>query len=96
VVHILDQVIWAEPDNVVGRELAAAAHTQMGHSSENSIWRNAYLSVANELRKGLPKGDKNHWILRDVLKGISPLLLVNSLSIRLNGPKAEGWAFTIN
>tara|TARA_B100000780_G_C20751932_1_gene298738 strand:- start:297 stop:440 length:144 start_codon:yes stop_codon:yes gene_type:complete len=31
VVHILDQVIWAEPDNVVGRELAAAAHTQIGH-----------------------------------------------------------------
>tara|TARA_B100000780_G_C20751932_1_gene298737 strand:- start:105 stop:263 length:159 start_codon:yes stop_codon:yes gene_type:complete len=52
--------------------------------------------VAKELRKGLPKGDKNHRVLRDALKGISPLLLVNSLSVRLNGPKAAGWAFTIN
>ena len=45
---------------------------------------------------GLPKGDKNHRVLRDVLKGMSPLLLMNSLSIRLNGPKAAGLAFTIN
>ena len=96
VVHILDQVIWAEPDNMVARELAAAAHTQMGYGAENPTWRNAYLSAANELRVGLPKGDKNHRVLRDVLKGMSPLLLMNSLSIRLNGPKAAGLAFTIN
>ena len=35
-------------------------------------------------------------VLRDVLKGMSPLLLMNSLSIRVNGPKAAGLAFTIN
>ena len=96
VVHILDQLIWAKPNNMAARELAAAAHTQMGYGSENSIWRNAYLSMANELREGLPKGDKNHWVLRDVLKGMSPLLLMNSISIQVNGPKVAGRAFTIN
>jgi alkyl sulfatase BDS1-like metallo-beta-lactamase superfamily hydrolase len=96
VVHILDQVIWAEPDNMAARDLAAAAHTQLGYGSENPTWRNAYLSAANELREGVPKADKNHRVLRDVLKGMSPLLLMNSLSIRLNGPKAAGLAFTIN
>jgi alkyl sulfatase BDS1-like metallo-beta-lactamase superfamily hydrolase len=96
VAHILDQVIWAEPGNMRARDLAAAAHTQMGYVSENPTWRNAYLSAANELRDGIPKGDKNHRVLRDVFKGMSPLLLMNSLSIRINGSKAAGHGFTIN
>lgn len=96
VAYILDQVIWAEPSNMQARELAALAHTQMGYAAENATWRNAYLSAANELREGIPKGEKNHRILRDVFKGMSSVLLMNSLSIRLNGPKAVGHAFTIN
>jgi alkyl sulfatase BDS1-like metallo-beta-lactamase superfamily hydrolase len=95
-VHILDQVIWAEPDHSEARELAAAAHTQLGYAAENATWRNAYLSAAQELRRGLPEAAKNHRVLRDVMKGMSVLLLLNSLSIRLNGPKAIGAAFTIN
>ena len=96
VAHILDQVIWADPGNLRARALAAAAHTQMGYAAENATWRNAYLSAANELREGIPTGEKNHRVLRDVFKGMSPVLLMNSLSIRLNGPKAAGHAFTIN
>jgi alkyl sulfatase BDS1-like metallo-beta-lactamase superfamily hydrolase len=89
VVHIVDHIIWAEPDNMRAHQLAAAAHTQMGYGAENPTWRNAYLSTANKFRNGVPKEDKNHWVLRDVLKGMSPLLLMNSLSIRLTdqGPQ---------
>ncbi len=96
VVHILNQVIWAQPDHTEARELAAAAHTQLGYQAENATWRNAYLSAALELRDGLPEGEKNHRVLRDVLKGMDPVLLLNSISIRLNGPKANGKAFIIN
>jgi len=96
VVHILDQVIWAEPDNLKARELCAAAHMQMGYAAENPTWRNAYLSAANELRYGVPKVNKNHRVVRDVLKGMHPILLLNSLSIRLNGSRAKDKSFTIN
>ncbi len=96
VVHVLDQVIWAEPGHGEARELAAAAHTQLGYAAENATWRNAYLSAAQELRFGLPQAKKNHRVLRDVMKGMSQLLLLNSLSIRLNGPKSIGVAFTVN
>ena len=41
VVHILNQVLWADPKNVAARELASAAHTQLGYSAENATWRNA-------------------------------------------------------
>ena len=96
VVYILDQILWAYPDNTEAKELAALTHTQLGFSSENATWRNAYLSAAQELREGIPSEGKNHRILRDVLKGMSPILLLNSLSIRINGPKAENKFFTIN
>ena len=49
VVYIVDQIIWAEPDNMRARQLAAAAHTQMGYGAENPTCCNAYLSAANEL-----------------------------------------------
>jgi alkyl sulfatase BDS1-like metallo-beta-lactamase superfamily hydrolase len=96
IVHIVDQIIWAEPDNMRAHQLAAAAHTQMGSGAENSTWRNTYLSAANELRHEVPKGNKNHRVLRDGLKGMCPLLLMNPLSIRLNAPRAPGRSFVIN
>ena len=96
VVHVLDQVIWADPDNIEARKIAAAAHTQLGYANENATWRNAYLSAAQELRQGIPEGEKNHRVLRDVLKGMSPTLLFNSMSIRLNGPDAVDAGYTIN
>ena len=96
VVHVLDQVLWAEPDHGEARLLAAAAHTQLGYGAENATWRNAYLSAAQELRNGVPAGTKNPRTLRDVTKGMSVLLALNALSIRLNGSKAVGSGFVIN
>jgi alkyl sulfatase BDS1-like metallo-beta-lactamase superfamily hydrolase len=95
VVHILDQVLWVEPHNHAAREMAAAAHMQLGYGAENATWRNAYLSAAQELRDGLPE-PKNARVLRDVMRGMEALLLLNALSIRLNGPRAVGQHFTIN
>ena len=96
VVHVLDQVLWAEPDHEEARALAAAAHTQLGYGAENATWRNAYLSAARELRHGVPAGTKNPRTLRDVTKGMSVLLALNALSIRLNGLKAVGSGFVVN
>ena len=96
VVHILDQVIWAEPEHREARELAAIAHTQLGYGAENATWRNAYLSAAQELREGVPEGTKNPRNLRDVTKGMSVLPALNALSVRLNGSKAVESRFVIN
>ena len=96
VVHVLDLVMWAFPDHGEARELSAAAHTQLGYGAENATWRNAYLSAAQELRDGVPSGTKNPRSLRDVTKGMSVLLALNALSVRLNGSKAVGSGFVIN
>ena len=96
VVHVLDLVMWAFPDHGEARELSAAAQTQLGYGAENAAWRNAYLSAAQELRDGVPSGTKNPRSLRDVTKGMSVLLALNALSVRLNGSKAVGSGFVIN
>ncbi len=96
VVHVLDLVMWAHPDHGEARELSAAAHTQLGYGAENATWRNAYLSAAQELRDGVPSGTKNPRSLRDVTKGMSVLLALNALSVRLNGSKAAGPGFVVN
>jgi len=56
VAHILDPVLWVEPEHRRARELAAAAHVQLGYGAENATWRNAYLTAAKELREGLRPG----------------------------------------
>ena len=96
VVHILNQVLWADPKNVAARELASAAHTQLGYSAENATWRNAYLSAAIELTEGLPEIPKLHRVLRDVTRSMSVLHMLDALSIRLNASRSEGKAFEIN
>lgn len=96
VAHVLDMVIWAEPDNMRARNLAADAHTQMGYASENATWRNAYLTAAMELREGLPPERSSLRMSRDVLVNMEPDMLLNAMSIRLNGKKAEDQSFTVN
>jgi len=96
VVHILNQVLWAEPENSLARELASAAHTQLGYSAENATWRNAYLSAAIELTQGLPETPKLHRVLRDVTRSMSVLHMLDALSIRLNASRAIDKTFVIN
>ena len=96
VVYVLDQILWVEPDHAEARSLAARAHQQLGYMAENATWRNAYLSAAQELRSGVNTASRNHRVLRDVVKGMSTYLLLNALSVRVNGMSAIGDAFTIN
>ncbi len=96
VVHVLNQVLWTDPENMAARELASAAHTQLGYSAENATWRNAYLSAAIELTQGLPETPKLHRALRDVTRSMSVLHMLDALSIRLNASRAAGKTFIVN
>ncbi|MDY6312935.1 MAG: alkyl sulfatase dimerization domain-containing protein [Lachnospiraceae bacterium] len=49
-----NHVVLANPDNTDARLLCADALEQMGYVAESSIWRNAYLTGAWELRNGVP------------------------------------------
>jgi alkyl sulfatase BDS1-like metallo-beta-lactamase superfamily hydrolase len=52
-VELLQQLVFAEPDNAVAKELLARCHEQLGYRAESATWRNSYLTAALELRQGV-------------------------------------------
>ncbi len=50
---MLDRLVFAEPDNAEARALLARTHRQMAYQAESAIWRNMYLTAAQELEQGV-------------------------------------------
>ena len=97
VAQVLNQVVFAEPDNALARYLEADALEQMGYQAESGIWRNIYLSGAWELRNGIPKafgtgGTAN----ADTITAMTIPLFFDYWGIRLNAAKADGKTIILN
>lgn len=95
VAQIVNQVVFAEPDNVEARELQAAALEQLGYQAESAPWRNIYLTGAAELRGGVPAVPRR-LVSPELLAGMTPEQVFDFLAVRLNGPEAAGAAFAVN
>ena len=94
VAQLLNYVVFADPENKEARNLEADALEQLGYQQESSIFRNAYLTAAVELRTGKPTGSLRGSV--SILAAISDSALFDFLAVRLNGPKADGKTITIN
>jgi alkyl sulfatase BDS1-like metallo-beta-lactamase superfamily hydrolase len=82
---LLDHVVAAEPSNELGKQQLAAVYEQLGFGAENAVWRNFYLTAAQELgsqEKGAPQS----------VIAINPKSTVedwfDALSLQVDGPKA--------
>ena len=51
--ELLNRVVFADAADAAARTLLAACYDQLAWQSENSVWRNFYLSGAKELRGGV-------------------------------------------
>lgn len=49
---LLQNLVFAGPDNIAAKGLLAESYEQQGFQSESAIWRNQFLAAANELRQG--------------------------------------------
>lgn len=67
----IDWMGGADPDNDQARALQADALEQLGYQCENTTWRNAYLTGAQELRGGVKR-----------VRGGQPPDLVRALTVR--------------
>ena len=88
VAEVTQRVVFAQPDCRRARLLCADAMEQMGYQAESGIWRNAYLTAAEELRFGtrdarLKRGNG------EILKNLSPDFLLDYLGIVLDGERAK-------
>lgn len=84
---LLNQLVFADPENVEGRALLADSYEQQGYQAESAIWRNMFLSGARDLREGMKAGINAQSI--DMISAIPTGLLLDSVSTRLD-PKIIG------
>jgi alkyl sulfatase BDS1-like metallo-beta-lactamase superfamily hydrolase len=96
VAEVMNRVVFAEPENIDARMLAADALEQLGYNSEAATWRNSYLCAAFELRNGLPQTDSLLSPGLKVLHALTIDMVFDFFGVRLNGLKAEGKKISIN
>ncbi len=92
--QLLQHAVFAEPENQEAKELLAQAYERLGIGSENSTWRNFYLTGAQELRHGIKK------TALDAGTGMAAALsveqLFDTIAIRVDGLRAGGERLTID
>ncbi len=95
VAEIVKHVVFANPENKEAKYLLADALEQLGYQAESGMWRNVYLQGAYELRHGTPQ-IKNNKVNQDAVKAMTPEMLFDYISVRLNHKKAENKKLAIN
>lgn len=89
--QLLQHAVFADPAHGAAKELLAQVYERLGHGAENGIWRNFYLTGAQELRHG-PEVTPV-----DLGGGMAAVLSIeqifDTLAIRIDAPKA--WHDTI-
>ena len=94
--ELLDHVVFAQPDHRGARELLARTYEQLGYQAESAIWRNVYLSGAQELRSGKTANGPDPAQAIELL-GLAPVTrYLEAMAASLNGPRADGSALKIN
>lgn len=96
VVQVVNNVVFAEPDNIAARKLQAAALEQLGFQAESGPWRNFYLAAATELRNGVVASRMPDNTAEDFASALTLDMFFDAMAVRLNGPDAEGENLVIN
>jgi alkyl sulfatase BDS1-like metallo-beta-lactamase superfamily hydrolase len=96
VMQVLMQVVYADPSNMKARNLMADASEQLGYQSEAGTWRGWYMSAAKDLREGVKPMQVAVFASPDTVSAMPLELFFDYLSIRLNGPRAEGKTIKLN
>jgi len=88
--ELLNHAVFAEPHNAQAKGLLAKVYDQLGYQAESAPWRDVYLTGAYELRNGAPENGIDMSIMEGVLLKTPVANFLDSMAVRLNGPKAEG------
>ena len=96
VAEVLNHLVFAEPGNKDAKEVLAQTYDQLGYQAESGPWRDVYLTGANELRHGSPKEGISLAAAKEMLRYAPLDRFFDSMSLRLNGPDADGQELTLN
>jgi alkyl sulfatase BDS1-like metallo-beta-lactamase superfamily hydrolase len=95
VVEMVNHLVFAQPDNAQARALQAKALEQLGYQAESGVWRNEYLTAAQELREGV-KRYASSIQGPDLLKAMPLEMIFDFISVRLDHQKSDGRTVGVN
>jgi alkyl sulfatase BDS1-like metallo-beta-lactamase superfamily hydrolase len=90
---LLQNLVFAEPENAAAKALLAQSYEQQGYQAESAIWRNQFLSAANDLRQGRPETSAAQ--SNDMVAAISTQELLDSAATRFAPEKPSVRNFSI-
>lgn len=96
VAQVVNNLVFAEPNNQAAKNLQADALEQLGYQAESGPWRNFYLTGAKELREGIKKLPTPDTASPDTVRAMDMDLFLDYLAMRLDGPRADGKKIGIN
>ncbi|MFI6683484.1 alkyl/aryl-sulfatase [Streptomyces sp. NPDC050485] len=92
---LLNHCVFADPEDRDAKSQLASVYDRLGVATENAVWRNFYLTGAQELRHGVRVPDASTAGV-DMLMALSVDQLIDSVAIRVNGPRAWDVALTMD
>ena len=94
--ELLNQVVFAQPGHGGARLLLARSYEQLAYVAESAIWRNFYLTGAQELRSGKTGAGPDPALAVGMLGLASVERYLDAMAAALNGPKADGSDLKLN
>lgn len=85
---LLNHAVMADDEDKEAKALLASAYDQLGYQTENSLWRNIYLTGSDELRGGVRKLPTS-MVPLDMMAALDSAMIFDVLSVRLNPEKAK-------
>jgi alkyl sulfatase BDS1-like metallo-beta-lactamase superfamily hydrolase len=82
--RVLNNLIFANPNNRQARTLLASTHRQMAYQAESAIWRNMYLVAARELENGPPQQPSTTTQSADLVAATPTSYILDLLAVRVN------------
>ncbi|MFF3217074.1 alkyl/aryl-sulfatase [Streptomyces sp. NPDC002886] len=92
---LLNHLVFADPGRTDAKETLAGVYDRLGHGAENGPWRNFYLTSAMELRHG-ENAAKVDTATPEMLMALTTEMLLDSIAIRIDGPRAWDEDLTID
>jgi alkyl sulfatase BDS1-like metallo-beta-lactamase superfamily hydrolase len=93
---LLNHAVFADPDDAAAKALLATVYDQLGFRAESGPWRDVYLTGAYELRNGIQGTAVDPRAAVGLLTHTPVERLLDSMSVRIDGPKADGKRFRFN
>jgi alkyl sulfatase BDS1-like metallo-beta-lactamase superfamily hydrolase len=93
---LLNHAVFADPDDGTAKALLATVYDQLGFRAESGPWRDVYLMGAYELRNGMQGTAVDPRAAVGLLSHTPVERFLDSMSVRLDGPKADGKRLRFN